>query len=173
WGGKHMRLTRRVLVVGASLTTAVLALAGAPAVVASPAWAASVSPESSRAIAARSAQQLVAGRPDFLHATANEQFAAQPVQSAFGMNYVPYERTYRGLPVQGGDFVIVTDRSGNVRAHSVAQEHSIGNLSTTPALTAAAAEAVAKTQLSSVTRVEGTRLVVNALGSGPARLAYS
>ena len=26
-----------------------------------------------------------------------------------GLNYVPYERTYRGLPVVGGDFVVSTD----------------------------------------------------------------
>jgi Zn-dependent metalloprotease len=165
-----MRLSRRFPAVGASLAVAVMALAGAPAMAVSPASAAPVSP---REMAANNAQQLISSRPSFLHASANDQFAAMPVQSSAGLNYVPYERTYRGLPVIGGDFVIVTNGSGDVLAHSEALQHTIGDLSTAPTLTVAAAEGVAKGQLRSVTRVEGTRLIVNALGNGPARLAYS
>ena len=31
-----------------------------------------------------------------------------------GLNYVPYERTYRGIPVVGGDFVVSTDNNGKI-----------------------------------------------------------
>src|SRR6185369_8426407 len=47
----------------------------------------------------------------------------------------------------------------------------IGNLATTPKLTSAAAESVATKQLKTTTAVEGTSLVVFALGTSP-RLAW-
>ena len=42
-----------------------------------------------------------------------------------GLNYVPYERTYRGLPVVGGDFVVSTDDEGKILATSVAQTRQV------------------------------------------------
>nr|WP_308129013.1 hypothetical protein [Actinoplanes polyasparticus] len=35
--------------------------------------------------------------------------------------YAAYDRTYKGLPVKGGDFVVVTDDAGQTRYTSVAQ----------------------------------------------------
>ena len=96
----------------------------------------------------------------------------QQVISSNGAQYVPYLRTYSGLPVVGGDFVIATNSSGQVVFQSVAQDHAIGTLSTTPALTSAQAVSVASGQLKSVSQVEGTQLVVYALGSAPAALAW-
>jgi Zn-dependent metalloprotease len=88
-----------------------------------------------------------------------------------GTHYVPYERTYAGLPVVGGDFVVVVDASGQIIYNSVALERPIGSVSVTPALTRAAAEAIATGQLRTVSQIEDTQLVVNALGP-TVRLAW-
>ena len=42
-----------------------------------------------------------------------------------GLQYVAYERTYRGLPVVGGDAVVVTDAAGAVLNTAVAQDSVI------------------------------------------------
>ncbi len=123
-------------------------------------------------LAARSADTLVASHPAFLYASQGEQYVRGSVASSSGIQYVPYERTYSGLPVVGGDFVVVTNGAGQVMFHSAAQSHAIGSLSTTPVLTSAKATSVASGQLRSVSKVEGSRLVVYALGSGPATLAW-
>jgi zinc metalloprotease ZmpA len=120
---------------------------------------------------ARGAAALVARRPAFLHASADEAFVQGSVITSEGTRYVPYERTYAGLPVVGGDFVIVTDATGKVITNSVAMRRPIGKLSKTPKLAQADAERVAGQQLTTVEKVEGTLLVVYALGETP-RLAW-
>ncbi|MGV9808478.1 M4 family metallopeptidase [Micromonospora chersina] len=92
----------------------------------------------------------------------------KPVISSEGTQYVPYERTYKGLPVVGGDFVLATDAAGNLKYASVAQQQAIGSLATTPKLTSAAAAKTARAQLKTVSTVEGTNLVVYTLGATPA-----
>jgi len=166
----------RLLAVGLAAGTAIAA--GATALSASAA-SASVTPHPSQLVtpnaqtlAVQSADTLLAGRPAFLYASANDQFVRQQVISSGNNQYVPYERTYSGLPVRGGDLVVVTNSAGQVVFNSVAQEHAIGTLSTTPTLTSAAAVKVASGQVKSVTKVEGTQLVVYALGTGPAALAW-
>jgi Zn-dependent metalloprotease len=121
--------------------------------------------------AARSADSLVAGRPAVLHAGPDDAFVQKPVISAQGWQYVPYDRTYRGLPVLGGDFVVVVNPSGQVASTSVAQPATIHDLSTTPKLTASAAAAIAAKQLATTTGVTGARLVVDATSTAP-RLAW-
>jgi zinc metalloprotease ZmpA len=117
------------------------------------------------------AAALVASRPGALHAGPDDGFVQRPVLSSLGWQYVPYERTYRGLPVIGGDFVVVVDPAGQVSSTSVAQEQAIKGVDTTPKLSRAAAEKVASGRLKSAARVEGSRLVVYALGASP-RLAW-
>ena len=73
-------------------------------------------PQDASARAAQSARALVANRPPRLHASRHDTFRAQDVQSSGGLQYVPYERTYRGLPVIGGDFVVATDAAGTILA---------------------------------------------------------
>jgi len=124
-----------------------------------------------RALASSNAAAIVASRPAFLHASPNDAFVQGSVVSSSGHFYVPYERTHAGLPVVGGDFVMVVDGAGQHVFHSVAQERPIDIPSITPTLSQAAAETIATKQLRSVTRVEGTQLVVNALGA-TARLAW-
>jgi len=168
--GRTPRLLAAGLAVGTAVAAGITALSAGPATAAA-AGGPAVAPNA-QTLAAQSADALVAARPAFLHAGANDQFVRQQVISSNGAQYVPYLRTYSGLPVVGGDFVIATNGSGQVVFQSVAQDHAIGTLSTTPTLTGAQAVSVATGQLKSVSKVEGTQLVVYALGSAPAALAW-
>ncbi|MBX6769051.1 MAG: M4 family metallopeptidase, partial [Actinomadura rubrobrunea] len=90
-------------------------------------------------------------------------------QGAGGLQYVSYERTYDGLPVQGGDFVVATDASGRVLSTSIAQTRPL-SVSTTPKLSAARAAEITRGRLGAAARVSQPRLTVLAEGSG--RLVY-
>jgi zinc metalloprotease ZmpA len=123
------------------------------------------------AAAAAGAQAFVASRPQMLMSSSGEWYSRVSVITAGALSYVPYERTYRGIPVVGGDFVVVTSTEGKVLFTSVAQASRIGTIGISPSVSRAAAEAVARQQLVSVSGLEGTKLVVFAL-SAPARLAW-
>jgi len=146
--------------------------AAAMVAVSGPATAKPSTPAELRAKAADSASALVAGRPAYLHATADDAFVQHPVISSAGMQYVPYDRTYKGLPVIGGDFVVMTDSAGNAKYTSVAQSSPISGLATTPKITQAKAASVAKSQLKKVSSVEGTKLVVVAKEGVASALAW-
>ncbi|SCL29137.1 Zn-dependent metalloprotease [Micromonospora rhizosphaerae] len=162
-----MKLAPRLVALSGTAAAGLIAAGTAAAVQAAPP---SPAPDAAqaRALAASSAAALVANRPQYLHASPDDAFVQKPVITADGTQYVPYERTYKGLPVTGGDFVLATSATGQLRYASVAQERAIGNLTTTPKLAAAAAEQTARTQLPTVNAVEGTKLVVYTLGSEPA-----
>ncbi|WP_406045275.1 M4 family metallopeptidase [Micromonospora sp. NBC_00898] len=162
-----MKLSPRLVALSGAAAAGLVAAGTAAAVQAAPS---SPAPDAAqaRALAASSASALVASRPQYLHASSDEAFVQQPVISSEGTQYVPYERTYKGLPVTGGDFVLATDSAGNLKYASVAQQQSIGSLATTPKLKATAAEKTARAQLKTVTTVEGTTLVVYTLDSTPA-----
>ena len=66
------------------------------------------------------------------------------------VNYAPYERTWRGLPVVGGDFVVVTDDEGHVLTTSVAQTSKVKLTSTTPRVLKGRATTVARQQVDKV-----------------------
>lgn len=72
---------------------------------------------------------------------------------------VSYERSYRGLPVVGGDAVVLADGEGHVRALQSASSTVI-DVATTPSVTAKAAEATSRTELAKVDKVLDSRLVV-------------
>ncbi len=120
------------------------------------------SPDAQRAVAADKAASFVAGKPAALHASTDDAFVQHSVISSAGLQYVPYDRTYKGLPVVGGDFVVVVDGAGQVRYTSVAQQRQI-SVGTTATVTKNAAQKVARQQVATVTSVEGTQLVVVAL----------
>jgi len=165
----------RLIVAGIAATATVVATATAlttQAASATPAPVSPATPAAPQVLAAKSADTLVASHPAYLFASQGEQYVRGAVASSSGIQYVPYTRTYAGIPVVGGDFVVVTNGAGQVLTQSVAQSHAIGTISTTPVLTSAKAASVASGQLRSVTKVEGTQLVVLALGSGPAALAW-
>jgi Zn-dependent metalloprotease len=128
-------------------------------------------PAGSDARAAAAAAALVASRPADLHPGPDDRYQQLRVIESLGWRYVPYERTYRGLPVVGGDFVVVVDPAGRVSSTSVAQRYPVEGLSTTPTVSPATARNAASGRLRSVANVEGGRLVVHALGAAP-RLAW-
>ena len=155
-------------------TVAALAAVGlnGPGAAAAP-TAAPPTPGQSKALAAQKAASVVASRPAALHASASDVFVAKPVISVpEGLQYVPYERTYKGLPVVGGDFVVVTDASGNVLSTSVAQTATIGNLATKASVASSKAQAASRTKLSKVSATGASSLVVYAL-SGTPKLAWA
>ncbi len=123
------------------------------------------------AVASRNADAVVTSRPAVLQVSPHDAFVQGSVESSDGVFYVAYERTYAGLPVVGGDFVTVVDGAGQIAYHSITLERPINLASIAPTLSRAAAETIATLRLRSVTRVEGTQLVVNALGATP-RLAW-
>ena len=156
----------------------VLPLAVALAVMGAGAAAAQAAPKGpkqdpgARARAAKGAADYVAGRPARLKPSPADAFDQKAVVSTpEGLQYVPYTREYRDLPVVGGDFVVVTDEKGDVLSTSVAQRNPI-DVATTPKLSAGRAAQIAKRRsTASATSVESTRLVVQAQESTP-RLAY-
>ncbi|WP_228644398.1 M4 family metallopeptidase [Microtetraspora sp. AC03309] len=136
----------------------------------SPTASAGAAPAADPAQAARGADRLVDAKPPALRPSAKDGFHRDKVvASQGGLNYVAYSRTYSGLPVYGGDFVVVTDAKGGVLSTSVAQEKAL-SVGTTPKLTADQATEVARAQLSEVTTSSAPQLTVMAQGAG--RLAY-
>ncbi|MFF0247337.1 M4 family metallopeptidase [Streptosporangium sandarakinum] len=112
------------------------------------------------------ADRMIDARPDALHASEKDEFYHKEVIA--GLNntfYVPYERTYNGLPVIGGDFVVVTNASGGVLSTSVSQTETL-NVSTVPRLTRVRASRIARAQLPRVTTSTRPELVVLARGRG-------
>ncbi|MFB9207847.1 M4 family metallopeptidase, partial [Nonomuraea spiralis] len=91
------------------------------------------------------------------------------IEGQGGLRYTTYTRTYAGLPVHGGDFVVVSTADGEVLSTSVSQDSAL-DVATTPRLGAADAVRVARSQLPEVFSVTTPRLVVMAQGRG--RLAY-
>ena len=82
-------------------------------------------PGAASALASSNAAALVASRPAVLQVSPSDAFVQGSVVSSSGHFYVPYERTFAGLPVVGGDFVVVLDGAGQIAFNSVALEHPI------------------------------------------------
>ncbi|MFG2710531.1 M28 family peptidase [Streptomyces goshikiensis] len=76
-----------------------------------------------------------------------------------GLYSVAYERSYRGLPVVGGDAVVLADGEGKVRALQSASAQVI-DVATTPTVTAKTAEATSRGELAKVDKVLDSHLVV-------------
>ncbi|WP_394613302.1 M4 family metallopeptidase [Lentzea sp. JNUCC 0626] len=154
---------RRSLVLAAagSLVAAVLSPLGSPA---------SAQPvPSAEALAVDAAASLVANRPAELHAGADDAFVRHGViSSTNGLKYVPYDRTYKGMPVVGGDFVVVTNSTGQVLQTSVSQNATINLPATKASVSKAQAEATARTTMSTVDGVGAAEQVVYALDAAPA-----
>jgi len=163
--GSVVTRSRRSLALGFSLVVVAAAMvATAPSAAATPSSPAITDPDG---FAANQVAALVNSRPAYLFASDNETFVQGAAIASGGLRYIPFQRKYGSLPVVGGDFVMVTNSAGQNVASSVAMTKPIGDLSLTPSLTSAAAEAVATKQLGSVSKIEGTQLAVNALGDSP------
>ncbi|WP_211240915.1 M4 family metallopeptidase [Hamadaea tsunoensis] len=156
-------MRRKVLTVG--LVTAVVAGALAFAAGTSQAGRPPATVDSAAAKVttdpAAAADRAAAGGFDALAKGPQETFIRRSaVNGAGGLHFYAYERTYRGLPVVGGDAVVATDAAGNVRATSAAHRGGITVGSITPSVTAAAATATARAQLGKVRSTAKPTLVV-------------
>jgi Zn-dependent metalloprotease len=118
------------------------------------------SPQDAHALARAAAHNLIASDAPQLRISAYDAFDAKPVMSSGGLQYAAYERTYRGLPVVGGDFVVVTDEAGHILNTSVAQTRKTSLESVTPKLSKAAASAISRRELDRADRVGASHLVV-------------
>jgi Zn-dependent metalloprotease len=131
-------------------TGAALALVAAPAS-AGPQQAPSPTPAPA-ARAAASADSLVGSAGRAGHFRRSDGDALQRtgvVQGTRGLQYVTYARTFKGLPVVGGDVVVTTDAAGTVKDTAVAETATI-EVGTTAKITAAQAGATAKARLAKV-----------------------
>jgi len=118
------------------------------------------SSQDARALARAAATDLISSKAPALKISSYDKFVAKPIVSSEGTQYAAYDRTYRGIPVVGGDFVVVTDKSGNVITTSVAQTRKVDLASVTPKFGKDRAAQVAAGRLDTVDKVEGTRLIV-------------
>ncbi|KAA1418925.1 M4 family peptidase [Nocardioides humilatus] len=93
-----------------------------------------------RDAAARSAAAAVvsAKAPQLFLSRYDKVKAASTLRSG-PLRFVPYTRTYKGLPVDGGDFVVVVDKGGNVVYTSVAQTGKVRLTDVSPSITSSAA----------------------------------
>ncbi|WP_156213821.1 M4 family metallopeptidase [Lentzea aerocolonigenes] len=155
-----------VLAAAGSLVAAVLTQTGAHA-------APQPQPsQTAEAMAVDAAASLVDSRPAQLHVSQNDAFIRHnTISSTNGLKYVPYERTYKGMQVVGGDFVVVTNSTGQVLQTSVGQSSTIDIADAKASTTKAQAEATAKTAMSTVDSVGAAEQVVFALDSTP-KLAW-
>ena len=126
-------------------------------------------PASPHARAAEAARRYVAGRPPVLKAGPHDSFRAQSVLSSHGLQYVPYLRSFKGLPVVGGDFVVSTDSRGQVLGTTVAQSRPTRLASVTPTVSRERARTLSAQRVRDA-RTGATRLVV--LQRDASRLAW-
>ncbi len=162
-------MSRRILggVAAAALVGAALASLPHSATAAAPTHR-----QNARALAATSARNLIASRAPALKISGHDGFKALPVQSSHGIQYAAYDRTYRGLAVIGGDFVVVTDSEGHILNTSVAQTHKVGLTSVSPSVAKAAAVREARRQVPHVTENSPAHLAVWQHGAS-SRLAWA
>ncbi|MDF8264005.1 M28 family peptidase [Luteipulveratus flavus] len=88
-----------------------------------------------------------------------------------GRHFVLLERSFRGVPVVGGEAIVTTDETGTIRDTTEARPGAAAVASTRPSVTAAKATTAARQQLDTVTSAKRPRLVVDATGATP-RLAW-
>ncbi|MFI5616990.1 M28 family peptidase [Streptomyces sp. NPDC051567] len=156
-----MQPTRLTATVAALALTA--SLAGALAGTASAAQQAQPAPppkDTSAARAVAAADQAVGSGLDSLVNSSQEQYERRLVTPWLRDLYsVAYERSYRGLPVVGGDAVVLADGEGKVRTLQSASSVRI-DVPTRPTVTAKDAETASRAKLVKVDKVESSRLVV-------------
>ncbi|MCI3934355.1 M20/M25/M40 family metallo-hydrolase [Streptomyces sp. AN091965] len=158
-------MLRRSAAAGITLA---MALAG----VVAPASFASAAPPAGkpdpRAKAVAAADQATRSGLDSLAKGPEEQYDRhQVVPWGKGLYSVAYERTYRGLPVVGGDAVVLADGKGKVRSVHSATDARI-SVTTKAKVKAAQAVRTSRTKLASVKKVDSKRLVVRVRKDTPA-----
>ncbi|MBY8873122.1 M4 family metallopeptidase [Micromonospora sp. PLK6-60] len=151
--------------------SAALLTSGVLTCVATPAAQAATPGTPAPAPAARAAG-ILASNPGAVQGTSGEAYQPQRTKvDANGAAHTRYSRTYHGLRVYGGDFVIHTAANGSYAGTSVGLVAPLA-LSTAPKVTSAAAtETTRKAFEGSLTAVSTPELFVDA-SSGKGRLAW-
>ncbi|KIQ66338.1 zinc metalloprotease [Kitasatospora griseola] len=130
-----------------------------------------------RAEALRTADREAAAVAKSLGFGADERLVAKDVLlDTDGARHVRYDRTYRGLPVIGGDLVVHYGKNGKATGSDQAHQGAIKVAGTTPKLSASDASAAAVKHAKHVKNAksaesDGSTLVVYAVGKVPV-LAY-
>ncbi|WP_156893581.1 M28 family peptidase [Actinokineospora enzanensis] len=84
---------------------------------------------------------------------------------------VSYQRSYRGLPVVGGDATVLADGKGQVKVIHAATKAKVAVPSTNARVTKAAAEQTSRAEQGKTAKVESGRLVVKVVNDSP-KLAW-
>jgi Zn-dependent metalloprotease len=127
-------------------------------------------PEQAAAIQ-RAAVQVLSGQKFDLKGTEELQARAVIVDDD-GTQHVRFERTYQGMRVLGGDFV-VHGRAGDVAEFSAASAHSLQGVARQPNFDGAAASVLAQAAFTGVKLDSSSaELVVDAAGGRAPALAY-
>jgi Zn-dependent metalloprotease len=123
------------------------------------------------ALAAAAADQLTSGATAQLAKGPDEAFVRGDVVSgAGGLQYVAYERTYHGIPMIGGDAVVVSDSSGHVLSVSSAMSRPVSMPELTAPVRADAATGAARALAAGTRSAAAPRQVI--LVRDSARLAW-
>ncbi|MEU5937686.1 M4 family metallopeptidase [Micromonospora sp. NPDC047548] len=151
--------------------SAVLLTSGMLTCVATAAQAAPSTPAPDTSPAAR-AESLLRSNPGAVQGVSGESYQAVRTKvDASGAAHTRYTRTYKGLRVYGGDFVIHTTPTGGYAGSSVGLAAPL-TLGTTAKVSSSAAKATARKTFSGrLTSVGAPELFVDA-SSGRGRLAY-
>lgn len=72
-------------------------------------------------LAAGAADDYVNSRAADLYVSEEDTFTRVGAERSLGLNFISYARSHAGVPVVGGDFVVVTNDVGSVQYTSVAQ----------------------------------------------------
>ncbi|MCH0567500.1 M4 family metallopeptidase [Streptomyces sp. MUM 2J] len=166
------RTPRRLATAGVATTAAVLMAAAL-----SPTAGAADRPTRTSAVA--HATDILKDRASALGLTSAQGTAVRDViVDRDGSQHVRYDRTYRGLPVLGGDFVLHLAPDGAYRSASRATRGTLSLPSVTPKVSAPKAAGIATQALRAVNLGQGLkklrakpRLVVDALHGAP-KLAW-
>ncbi|SCG61438.1 M4 family metallopeptidase [Micromonospora halophytica] len=151
--------------------SAMLLTSGMLTCVATAAQAAPTAPAPDTAPAAR-AESLLRSNPGAVQGTSGESYQAVRTKvDGNGAAHTRYIRSYKGLRVHGGDFVIHTAPNGAYAGTSVGLAAPL-TLATAPKVTVAAVKATAKKQFEGKLESVGSPELFVDASSGTGRLAY-
>jgi Zn-dependent metalloprotease len=163
---RSLALLCTTTLTAATLTASLTAALGATSASAAP------SPQDRHDAAVAHAAASIAKDRGRVAAGPDEAFTVKDVLvDPDGTEHVRYDRSYRGLPVLGGDVVVHDAADGSFRSVSKTQKAEL-RLSTTPSVSADRAAAVARAQSQATApSVSTPTLAVDARGASP-RLAW-
>ncbi|MFC0864606.1 carbohydrate-binding protein [Sphaerimonospora cavernae] len=119
-----------------------------------------------------SADKALLANAALLHKTADDQFKlVRSIAGTRGLQYLTYQRSYRGLPVYGGDVIVSTDKTGQVVDTVVTGQQATVNVNPKATVKADAAAATARAELATVESTSTPEPLVHATTDTP-RLAW-